>query len=377
MPPGPTPLSAEQRARFVPASGLLPHPPLDEARLRRQSATGRTVTFWNEKVVSPIDNRTYSVDMVGRSPYKPPERASIPYVIIFARVHLPDGTVLDPTKPAACDTVAVETRFSNSPLFSPANFISNGVKVSAPSGEQFLSAFQRANFWSQVNGSDYGLVLTAAAPAVTIDITAPAGSGDFTYNEPCPGGGSTLVHYGEIDVDALDALAQAAIAQHAIPSEIALFVTYDVVEPQGGDIYWFGYHNAVPVSAGTQTYAVASWLDPGFFFQPIHDMAGWSHELAEWADDPFVQQPVQGGNNFDLTPAWGHIGQASGCQNNLEVADPLTGTAYSIVGADGYSYSYQDLAFHDWFYRTPASGTGGKYSFRGRFTRDAGAVCTG
>ena len=106
---------------------------------------------------------------------------------------------------------------------------------------------------------------------------------------------------------------------------------------------WFGYHNAVPVAAGTQTYAVAAWLDPGFFFSPIHDIGGWSHELAEWADDPFVQQKVPGGGLYDRTPAWGNVGQVSGCQDNLEVGDPLTGTAYPIAGAGGYTYTFQDL----------------------------------
>ncbi len=375
---GPIALTVQQRAQFKPLSGLLAHPPLNEADLERQSAARRTIPFWREKVTSPADGKTYAIDMVGRSPYGAPSRTSIPYQIIFARVHLPDGTVLDPTRPAACDTVPVETRFVNSPLFNPTSFTSNGVDVSGPAGEQLVSAFQRANFWSQVNGSIYGVVLTAAAPPITLDITAPAGSSDFTYQQPCSGGGSALVHYGEIDVNALDALAQAAIAaQHVQPSALALFVTYDVVEPEGGNFYLFGYHNAVPVANGTQTYAVAAYLDPGFFFAPIHDIGGWSHELAEWADDPFVQQKVAGGGLYDRTPLWGHVGQAGGCQDNLEVGDPLTGTAYPIAGAGGFTYSFQDLAFHDWFYRTPASGAGGKYSFQGGFTTDAGAVCKG
>jgi hypothetical protein len=71
----------------------------------------------------------------------------------------------------------------------------------------------------------------------------------------------------------------------------------------------------------------------------------------------------------------------SGCQNNLEVGDPLSPDqvgnykSREIKGAGGFVYHYQDLAFHDWFYRTPSTGAGGKYSFNGNFTTGAGPLC--
>jgi hypothetical protein len=56
----------------------------------------------------------------------------------------------------------------------------------------------------------------------------------------------------------------------------------------------------------------------GFFGVTGSDTVILSHELAEWVNDPFVNNP---------TPAWGNTGQVVGaCQNNLEVGDPLTGT---------------------------------------------------
>ena len=57
-------------------------------------------------------------------------------------------------------------------------------------------------------------------------------------------------------------------------------------------------------------------------------------------DDPLV-------NN--ATPPWGHIGQVSGCQANLENGDPLSGTIIPI-SMNGFTFHPQELAFSSWFY---------------------------
>jgi len=44
------------------------------------------------------------------------------------------------------------------------------------------------------------------------------------------------------------------------------------------------------------------------------------------------------------TPAWGNIGQVSGCQDNFEVGDPLSGTLMPTSDLNGYSYHLQELA---------------------------------
>lgn len=101
-----------------------------------------------------------------------------------------------------------------------------------------------------------------------------------------------------------------------------------------------------------------------------------THEVNEWQDDPTV------GN---ATPAWGHIGQVSGCQGNLEVGDPLSGTLEPI-SLGGATYHVQDLAFASWFYRHDAKvvgvsgtmgnfGVNGWFSLFGTFKSDAGPLC--
>ena len=48
---------------------------------------------------------------------------------------------------------------------------------------------------------------------------------------------------------------------------------------------------------------------------------------------------------------------------------------HPVPGVGGFVYHTQDLAFHDWFYRTPSTSTGSKYSFVGNFTNVQG-VCS-
>jgi hypothetical protein len=83
-----------------------------------------------------------------------------------------------------------------------------------------------------------------------------------------------------------------------------------------------------------------------------------SHEIGEWLDDPF-------GNN--IVPTWGHVGQVSGCQTNLENGDPVTGTAFTAT-LGGFTYHPEDLVFFSWFARqTPSIAVNGWYTFLNTF----------
>ena len=75
------------------------------------------------------------------------------------------------------------------------------------------------------------------------------------------------------------------------------------------------------------------------------------------------------------TPAWGHTGQVRGCQNNLEIGDPLTGTLFPSVTLSGFIYNPQELAFFWWFYGGPSHAAGNDFSDDGTFSKDAGPVC--
>ena len=149
------------------------------------------------------------------------------------------------------------------------------------------------------------------------------------------------------------------------PGQLPVLLAYNVVQTEGNQCCIIGFHGAYGRSGGTQVYATGSYTDPGEF-GAIEDIYAWTHEIGEAFNDPFT-------NNG--TPAWGHVGQVSGCQNNLEVGDPLTGSTAVSLPLHGFTYHAQELAFFDWFFRTPSNGTGGYYSFEGSFKTAQGA-CT-
>jgi hypothetical protein len=331
----------------------------DPELVARMAGFGATVPYWRGQATSGLDGKKYIFDMVGSSPFNAPASTTIKFVPILVKVVFPGGVVLDPTKPACQDSVSVEGRLFNSPLFKAVNVNSNGVNVGTV---QLTDAFQRANFWTAIKASSaYHVKLSSAvANPIVVSVNAPAGSATQAVSGICH-------RVGLIPLAGWDAVVRSLVSKYAKPSQLAMVSTYNVVEFNGNSCCTNGYHFAYMRSAGLQTYAVGTYDEPIFGPNGV-DINTWSHEISEWYDDPFVSLD---GNN--MTPAWGHLGQVSGCQNNLETGDPLSGTAY-FAQVGGFRYHPQDLAFLSWFYRIPSLGTGGKFSFEGTFSKAQG-VC--
>jgi hypothetical protein len=91
-----------------------------------------------------------------------------------------------------------------------------------------------------------------------------------------------------------------------------------------------------------------------------------AHEVGEWMDDPLGSNPV---------PLFGHIGQVSGCQGNLEVGDALSGTIVPPVLLNSMNYDLQELVFFSWFYGSPSIAVDNTFSNNGTFSSDAGPTC--
>ncbi|MBV9265352.1 MAG: hypothetical protein JO061_04205, partial [Acidobacteriaceae bacterium] len=167
-----------------------------------------------------------------------------------------------------------------------------------------------------------------------------------------------------VNINTIDAYLQQYISAHGLnASQFPFFVLYNSVMSNGAasnsnNCCILGYHNALGNPG--QTYGIADFEGRNqTVFSGVSDVAAASHELAEWADDPF-------GSN--ATPAWGNIGQVSGCQNDFEVGDPLSGTLMPAVTLNGFTYHLQELAFYSWFYGGPSIGAGGAYSSNGTFS---------
>jgi hypothetical protein len=167
-----------------------------------------------------------------------------------------------------------------------------------------------------------------------------------------------------------DAQPHPALSGQGVnPGSLPIFLLADVVMASPvtdlGTCCILGYHgtSGLPI----QTYAPMDFDTTGVFGLGIFDTSVSGHEVGEWMNDPYGDNPV---------PPWGHIGQQPGCQNNLEVGDPLTGINFhTLVMPNGYGYHVGELVFFSWFFCAPSIAVNGWYSDNNTFTSDAGPPC--
>jgi hypothetical protein len=302
-----------------------------------------------------LGDKRYTFTLVGRDVFAPrAKNVTITLQIIPISFTFPDGSVFDPTAPGpACSGGGIPLELTlQSPLFQNYNY--------GDGGRQFYETVRRLEFWPYTGGGrvnpGYSVRL---APVVfnTLQITLPAGY--KTVSAPC--GRIGMIDYPSLDVflktQIFPQFARAGITPQTFP----LFLFSNVIVSNGGSL--LGYHSSFSTAKGIQTYGVAEYdtnrADPN-----TADISVLSHEIAEWYDDPFV-------NNF--VPPWGHIGQVSDCYPLLEVGDPLSWTPpFEIEMPNGFVYHPKETAYFSWFFgQVPGYGANGYYSSGGSFTSPA------
>jgi hypothetical protein len=250
-----------------------------------------------------------------------------------------------------------------SPIFQPSNFKFGHTSVGKT---QYVDAFQRGNFWQSLAGTNYH---TFVSPQTLAPVTVNLAANDALAIPPSLFGSCGPL--GIVNINTLGPiLVNQLAAQGFNSSQFPIFLLYNVVMSIGAPnnlnkCCVLGFHGAT--GSPIQTYSPIDFDTTGLFGPAVQDTSIAAHEVAEWMDDPFGNNP---------TPAWGHIGQVSGCQNNLEVGDPLTGTNVPTVnGANGFAYHLQELAFFSWFYGAHSIAVNGWFSDNNTFTSDAGPPC--
>jgi hypothetical protein len=303
-----------------------------------------------------FNNQTFTYHMVGTDPSLGSATSNIPVVIVPLKFHFTDGTNLSASQTVCGDVKNTKYRVKNSPIIKNAAFSPGGTNVGTT---QYVDAYQRANFWNFVSTTapNYHVKLSPVTmkPLQTINV----GASGTTVAGPC-------ARIGEVDINFFDNIAMNLLTQLNIPANtLPLFLSYNTFWTSGGCCI-LGYHSTN--NAGTQAYAVAAYSDPGIFSKPgIRDIHALSHEVGEWMDDPLIP-------SVNIVPAWGHIGQVSGCQNNLENGDPVTGSAFDVT-LGGFTYHPEDLVFLPWFARvSPSTSVNGWYTFLNAFAAPQ-AVC--
>jgi hypothetical protein len=359
---------------------------LTPEELASMAKTQPTLPFWSYSLTSPRDGNTYTGVVVGNDPRKPSSGQAeipaqiVPFIIVTNLIVTsinPDGsyntvpgqTVFDPTvADSNCLTAPNDvplTLTQQSPIFKSAHFIMGGTDVGTT---QYGNAFQRANFWNIIKRNKYGVLLKPVTTLDPIVLNIPAASGVALPPDLL----GVCGPIGEIDLFYLDALIDQQILpllylQGVNSTTLPIPLMYNTVMSFGTPTFFnccvLGYHG----SSGLQTYTPVRFDSTGAAGPADLDIEVLSHEIGEWINDPY-------GANY--TPAWGHTGQVSGCQNNMEVGDPLSGTDLPLVTMpNGFSYHLQELAFFSWFFGGDSLGVNGWYSDNGTFLTDAGPVC--
>ena len=264
------------------------------------------------------------------------------------------------------------TILSRSPIFKNVNYTFGGTDVSTT---QYEDAVQRSSFWQLIDKSSYHTRFSPVTVLLPFVVDVPAARGlslNANVFEPTF---SMCGTEGIVDIDFLDAVAVSELTKlpGVNPGTFPMFMLYNASMSFGdptnlGNCCAGGYHSINPAGPITfQAYSPFDFDVSGFFVSSANDTAIISHEAAEWMNDPYL---------VNATPAWGNTGQVVGCQGNLEVGDPLTGSlAPRIAMPNGFTYNLQELAFFSWFFGAPSKGIHGWFSNNATFQTDAGPPC--
>jgi hypothetical protein len=342
------------------------HPRITVAQARASARAGTTVPEYTASV--KVGTKSFTYTIVGKNPAI---KVSNPATIVNAEIvplimKFTNGQTWNPTKADSCDPGASAlARTQKSPVVVSQSWKFGSTSIGTG---QYIDAFQRAEFWkfakpSGINPTfgDSLSVKTLKAVTITVPLAQEASAAISCGNG----------FLGAANINWLDPFLQNTVipslkSQGVLTTTFPVFLLHNFVEFVGttSQCCVLGYHNSFNTSAGAQTYGLAMYDNSGAF-TGSSDISALSHEVGEWQNDP---------NTINPTPSWGNIGQVTGCQANLEVGDPLSGTTFADT-LNGFTYHPQELAFFSWFYhQSPSLGVNGWFSNKGTF-RSFAAPC--
>jgi hypothetical protein len=341
--------------------------------------TTRTVPHWWGSTLDPNNGVTYGYNMVGADPTAcsgsacsvTVETDITPLIVNVGGLTFSGNDVLAATlaSPQFALNDYGSTPFATAGAANlprgPGGLLSQN---DAGNALQLQDATMRAQF-NKTGASTYHLRLHPnVLPPITINV--PQNQGVLLQS----GRG---VIFADINISWWAAQIQN-LETKADPTHLPLYLTDNVLLHIGPDIFnccVIGFHGTRATGLGggsggsngnakVQTFAWASWVQPGIYARPdggtdwaLQDIHAVSHEIAEWADDPFV-------NNF-VEPWLTPTAPQYGCTGILETGDPVVAIGFAkgantfeqgpnpdgTQSADGY-YHPEDEVFLPWFMRT-------------------------
>lgn len=301
-----------------------------------------SLSHWSSSFTA--EGKKYKYTMVGTNPAKGSATTTVPVTIVPLNLVFSNGLSFDGT-PQVSQAI-------DSPLFQNASFISGTT--------QYGDAVARAEFWNYISTTSPNYHVLVGTPTVdnTLTINIPSADGK-TLKDPYSG--KTI---GLININWFDPQIQTELtALGFTPNMLPIFLSRNVYLTQGSPLLrnccFGGYHEAVYNSSGLQTFIWSNDADAGVQGGFSDDVDSLSHEILEWFNDPF-------GSN--IVPNWiSPIVPQFGCNNVLEVGDPLGEVVFTVSGYSGDHL--QDVAFFSWFARqSPSRAINGQYTYLGTFT---------
>lgn len=341
--------------------------------------TTRTIPHWFGQTLDPNNGVTYGYNMVGANPNTC--KGSACSVTIQADI-TPINVNIDGRTFSGSDVLGATLA---SPQFATNDygttpFATNASGSKGPGGVlsqgdagnqlQLQDATMRAQF-NKTGSSPYHLILNPhVLPAVTINV--PQNQGTLLQS------GRGVV-FADIDIGWWSSQIQNLETQ-ADATHLPIYLTNSVMLYTNNNPYYccvIGYHGTRATGNGSgssnsqgnavvQTFAWASYVQPGIFNPKadwaLQDIHALSHEIAEWGDDPFVNNTVQPW----VTPT----APQYGCTSVLETGDPVVGIGFAMgvnsfeqganpngsQSADGY-YHPEDEGFLPWYMRQAPNTT--------------------
>jgi hypothetical protein len=311
-----------------------------------RSAILRTVPHWSGSFT--FQGTAYPYTMVGNAPGKG-GITRVPTSVIPISFFFDE--FVDPTG----KNITIDV----GPVLSDALMSPDFVKASYGTGfTQFSDAIQRAEFWN-VMGNDWHTIVEAPGRHQRVQVEVPVGLSQLFQ---LPDGTLFAILDADFFSSQLNTIVQLDNLQH---DEFAIALTNNVFLYTGGNpsnCCVLGFHTAFETKRVeevhyVQTFAWASFFSAGIFSGGFADVTAISHELAEWMNDPFI-------NN--ATPPWQFPDGSGACQANLETGDPVEvlPNATFPVTLHGFTYNPQTEALLQWFTReSPSSAFNGAYSY--------------
>jgi hypothetical protein len=375
--------------------------------------TTRTVQHWFGSTLDPHNGVTYGYNMVGANPNNCTGSGCsaavtadiIPLNVIVEGMTFSGEDVLPAT--LISPEFALNNYGSTPNATAAGSFPNTPALIRGPGGPlsqndagvqlQLQDATMRAQF-NKTGSSPYHLQLN---PVVHDAITIVVPSANATLLQSGRGVIFADVDYKWWGTRITNLLGSLGYVE---PTHLPIFLTNDVLLYEGknpANCCVIGFHgtknNGATKGQGNQpvqTFAWASWVSPGVYARPnggtdwaLQDIHALSHEVSEWADDPFVNNAVEPW----VTPT----APQYGCTGVLETGDPVVGIGFAMgtntfeqgpnpdntQSADGY-YHPEDEVHMPWFLRlspntvseptqTPSANIG-RYTFMGDLNPFAG-----